>query len=80
MASHRNLYRKFLARELSKTFREAYHDRDRAELIARGNYTFLSITRGEVLKAPRYLNPSLQKAFEALEAKPARRPFKGKDG
>ncbi|RLI25716.1 MAG: hypothetical protein DRO52_03605 [Candidatus Hecatellales archaeon] len=64
MGSHRRLFRRFLLRELAKAFREAFRDREKAELVARGDYPFLNVRRGEVLTAPRYVNPSLERALE----------------
>ncbi|MHC1586302.1 MAG: hypothetical protein ACXQTV_02005 [Candidatus Hecatellaceae archaeon] len=72
MGSHRNLYRKFLARELARALREAFRDREKAELVAVGNYVFLNIERGEVLASPGYLNPSIERALN-LCLKPLRR-------
>jgi hypothetical protein len=73
MGSHRRLFQRFLLRELAKAFQEAFRDREKAELVARGNYTLLNISRGEVLKDPRYVNPSLQKAFKTLKTKTRKR-------
>ena len=61
MGSHRNLYQKFLRRELDRLFSEALRDRERAELVALKDYALLGVERGDVILAPRYAHPSLAK-------------------
>ena len=61
MGSHRNLYYKFLKRELDRLFCEALRDRERAELVALRDYAFLGVERGDVILAPRYVHPSIAK-------------------
>ncbi|MEM3737535.1 MAG: hypothetical protein QXJ75_05580 [Candidatus Bathyarchaeia archaeon] len=46
--------------ERRRLWREAYYDVERAEEIAMGDYPSLRIERGEVLRSPTYLNPSLR--------------------
>gem|GEM_PF-2832250 len=47
--------------ELRRMYRQAYRDRERAETVAILPYPILGISRGEVIRSPHYLNPSLQK-------------------
>ena len=68
MGSHRRLFRRFLAKEFMKALREAFRDREKAELVSQGEYRFLGISRGEVLVSPRYINPALAAAEHELEA------------
>jgi hypothetical protein len=60
LGSHRRLFRKFWFRELARAFREAFRNGERAELVSTGEYRLLGIECGEVLLAPRYVNPVLE--------------------
>ena len=60
MGSHRRLFRKYWFRELARALREAFRNGERAELVSRGEYGLLGVERGEVLLAPRYVNPVLE--------------------
>jgi len=44
-----------------RLWREAYFDRERGEEVAMGDYPMLRIMRGEVLRSPTHLNPSLER-------------------
>jgi hypothetical protein len=59
LGSHKNFYRRLLRRELKRVFCEAFHDREKAEIVALNSYPLLNIEKGEVLKNPTYLHPSL---------------------
>ena len=44
-----------------KVFKEAFLDREKAEFVALNDYPDLNIFRGEVLRNPTYIHPSLLK-------------------
>lgn len=58
-ALKRRQFRFMLILERRKILREAFYDRLKAELVALKDYFLTNVKRGEVILAPRYVNPCM---------------------